>query len=98
MILLNPLNSIETSKSMFKIKIYFVFITSGQCLNFTCTFILVCMLRKSITFLRSLGASVILPLDEHIYFHKLTGWLILIFTIGHTVAHIGNLGILLYCN
>jgi hypothetical protein len=33
-------------------------------------FILVVMLRTSITKLRELGFALVLPLDKHIYFHK----------------------------
>ncbi|XP_045461304.1 NADPH oxidase 5 isoform X2 [Harmonia axyridis] len=62
----------------------------GQCLNFDCMFVLVLMLRKCITFLRTRGFSSILPLDQHIYFHKLTGVLISIFSLWHTVMHVCN--------
>ncbi|KAK1129558.1 hypothetical protein K0M31_019275 [Melipona bicolor] len=48
----------------------------GQCLNFNCSFILVLILRQCITFLRTHGFNSILPLDQHIYLHKLTGILI----------------------
>ncbi|KAL6262435.1 hypothetical protein P5V15_007520 [Pogonomyrmex californicus] len=60
----------------------------GQCLNFDCTFILVLMLRQCITFLRTHSFNSILPLDHHIYLHKMTGILIGIFSIIHTLAHI----------
>ena len=63
----------------------------GQCLNFTSMFILVLMLRHCITKLRELGLAVLLPLDRHIYFHKVTGRLIVIYSIVHTGAHLGNL-------
>ncbi|XP_018332506.1 NADPH oxidase 5 [Agrilus planipennis] len=62
----------------------------GQCLNFTCMFILVLMLRQSITFLRTRGFGAFLPLDQHIYFHKLTGWLIFAYSFIHTVMHCLN--------
>ncbi|KAF3428053.1 hypothetical protein E2986_09001 [Frieseomelitta varia] len=48
----------------------------GQCLNFNCSFILVLILRQCITFLRTHGFNSVLPLDQHIYLHKLTGILI----------------------
>lgn len=63
----------------------------GQGLNFTSMFILIVMLRHSITKLREMGISVILPLDRHIYFHKVTGRLIVIYSLVHTAAHMGNL-------
>ncbi|XP_012231474.2 NADPH oxidase 5 [Linepithema humile] len=64
---------------------------SGQCLNFDCTFILVLMLRQCITFLRTHGFNSIVPLDHHIYLHKITGMLIGVFGIVHTLMH------LVYC-
>ncbi|CAL1686702.1 unnamed protein product [Lasius platythorax] len=63
----------------------------GQCLNFDCTFILVLMLRQCITFLRTHGFNSVVPLDHHIYLHKITGILIGIFSIVHTLMH------LIYC-
>lgn len=63
---------------------------SGQCLNFNCTFILVLMLRQCITFLRTRGYSSVLPLDQHIYFHKLTGLFIFGYSVFHTVMHVCN--------
>ncbi|XP_048251235.1 NADPH oxidase 5-like isoform X1 [Haliotis rufescens] len=62
----------------------------GLCLNFDCTFIVVLMLRKCITWLRATPVGHLLPLDQHIMFHKLTGILIMLFTILHTGMHIGN--------
>ena len=41
--------------------------------------------------MREMGLAVILPLDRHIYFHKVTGRLIVIYSIIHTGAHLGNL-------
>ncbi|XP_021932014.1 NADPH oxidase 5 isoform X2 [Zootermopsis nevadensis] len=65
----------------------------GQCLNFNCMFILVLMLRQCITFLRTHGFSMILPLDQHIYFHKLTGVVIFVQSIVHTVMHLLNFSV-----
>lgn len=42
----------------------------GQCLNFTCAWVLVLMLRHCITALRVRGLGSLLPLDHHIYLHK----------------------------
>ncbi|XP_018347473.1 PREDICTED: NADPH oxidase 5 [Trachymyrmex septentrionalis] len=63
----------------------------GQCLNFDCTFILILMLRQCITFLRTHSFNSLVPLDHHIYLHKMTGILIGIFSILHTLMH------LIYC-
>ncbi|XP_072946403.1 NADPH oxidase 5 [Epargyreus clarus] len=62
----------------------------GQCLNFNCSWVLVLMLRHCITFLRVRGAGSLLPLDHHVYLHKLTGVLIVIYSIVHTVMHLCN--------
>ncbi|KAK9497325.1 hypothetical protein O3M35_004664 [Rhynocoris fuscipes] len=62
----------------------------GQCLNFNSMFVLVLMLRHSITFLRTRGFSNFLPLDQHIYFHKLTGVCIFIYSVVHTIMHLIN--------
>lgn len=48
------------------------------------------MLRKSITVLRTLGVAEYLPLDQHIYYHKLAGWFILTHSILHTIMHCFN--------
>jgi hypothetical protein len=50
------------------------------------------MLRKHITWLRSKGGSVILPLDHHIDIHKIIGIIILVEAILHTAAHLAYLG------
>lgn len=62
----------------------------GQCLNFDCMWVLVLMLRRCITFLRTRGFGLILPLDQHIYLHKVTGMIIFIFSVVHTVMHLLN--------
>ncbi|KOB72500.1 putative NADPH oxidase, partial [Operophtera brumata] len=46
----------------------------GQCLNFTCAWVLVLMLRHCITALRVRGLGSLLPLDHHIYLHKIFYW------------------------
>ncbi|XP_050436614.1 NADPH oxidase 5 isoform X2 [Adelges cooleyi] len=62
----------------------------GQCLNFNCTFVLVLMLRHCITFLRTRGLSSFLPLDQHIYFHKITGFFIFGYSLLHSLMHLLN--------
>ncbi|CAK9832938.1 NADPH oxidase 5 [Anthophora retusa] len=64
----------------------------GQCLNFNCSFILVLMLRQCITFLRTHGFNSVLPLDQHIYLHKITGILIGVLSAVHTLMHLLNFG------
>ncbi|XP_037941975.1 NADPH oxidase 5-like [Teleopsis dalmanni] len=66
----------------------------GQCLNFNCAWVLVLMLRHSLTYLRSHGLSTYLPLDHHIYLHKLTGIVISILSLIHTLMHLFNFTII----
>lgn len=48
------------------------------------------MLRQCITYLRTRGFSAILPLDHHIYLHKITGLLVFLYSLVHTVMHLCN--------
>ena len=64
----------------------------GQCLNFTCMFVLLPMLRLSVTKLRQKGFNYLLPLDKHTSFHRMTGHLIVVYSLLHALAHIVNLG------
>jgi hypothetical protein len=62
----------------------------GMNLNFNCMFILVLMLRKSLTYLRMTKIALFLPIDQHILFHKMVGVMIAVYSIVHTLAHFGN--------
>ena len=62
----------------------------GQTLNFNCAFILVLMLRHGITLLRQVGCGYFLPLDQHVYFHKVCGGVVVILSALHTLMHIIN--------
>ncbi|CAG0897512.1 unnamed protein product [Darwinula stevensoni] len=62
----------------------------GQCLNFTSVFIIVVMLRGALTWMRGHGFGSFLPIDHNLYFHKLTGWCIVFYSIVHTIAHLIN--------
>uniref|UniRef100_A0A3Q3EH24 NADPH oxidase, EF-hand calcium binding domain 5 n=1 Tax=Labrus bergylta TaxID=56723 RepID=A0A3Q3EH24_9LABR len=62
----------------------------GQCLNFNCTFVMVLMLRRCLTWLRATWVVRVLPLDQNILLHQIVGYAILCFTLVHTVAHIFN--------
>lgn len=65
----------------------------GQCLNFNCMFVCVLVLRQCITYLRSMGGASFLPLDQHLYLHKLCGILIFIYSVVHTIAHLINFAV-----
>nr|XP_015820572.2 NADPH oxidase 5 [Nothobranchius furzeri]XP_054589305.1 NADPH oxidase 5 [Nothobranchius furzeri]XP_054589306.1 NADPH oxidase 5 [Nothobranchius furzeri] len=62
----------------------------GQCLNFNCTFIVVLMLRRCLTWLRATWVVRVLPLDQNILLHQIVGYAILCFTVVHTAAHVAN--------
>ncbi|XP_055948643.1 NADPH oxidase 5-like [Argiope bruennichi] len=66
----------------------------GQCLNFNCAFIVMLVLRQSLTWLRTHGFAQYFPIDQHLYYHKLTGIVILIFSVWHTAMHVSNFNIL----
>ncbi|CAL1267604.1 unnamed protein product [Larinioides sclopetarius] len=66
----------------------------GQCLNFNCSFIVALVLRQSLTWLRTHGFAQYFPIDQHLYYHKLTGVVILIYSLWHTAMHISNFTIL----
>ncbi|XP_072241414.1 NADPH oxidase 5 [Leuresthes tenuis] len=62
----------------------------GQCLNFNCTFVMVLMLRRCLTWLRATWVMKILPLDQNILLHQIVGFAIFGFTLVHTAAHVIN--------
>ncbi|TRY87221.1 hypothetical protein DNTS_031739 [Danionella cerebrum] len=62
----------------------------GQCLNLNCTFVMVLMLRRCLTWLRATWVVRVLPLDQNILLHQIVGYAILFFSILHTWAHIMN--------
>ncbi|XP_059680048.1 NADPH oxidase 5 [Gavia stellata] len=62
----------------------------GQCLNFNCAFLAVLMLRRCLTWLRATPVAKVLPLDQHVAFHQLVGYVVLALAAVHTGAHIAN--------
>uniref|UniRef100_A0A3Q4GTD2 NADPH oxidase, EF-hand calcium binding domain 5 n=1 Tax=Neolamprologus brichardi TaxID=32507 RepID=A0A3Q4GTD2_NEOBR len=62
----------------------------GQCLNFNCTFVMVLMLRRCLTWLRATWVVRVFPLDQNILLHQIVGYAILGFTLVHTTAHAFN--------
>ncbi|NWZ55669.1 NOX5 oxidase, partial [Haliaeetus albicilla] len=62
----------------------------GQCLNFNCAFLAVLMLRRCLTWLRATPIANVLPLDQHVVFHQLVGYVVLMLAAVHTGAHIAN--------
>ncbi|CAB1323595.1 unnamed protein product [Coregonus sp. 'balchen'] len=64
----------------------------GQCLNFNCTFVMVLMLRRCLTWLRATWVVRVLPLDQNILLHQMVGYAIVTFSTMHTTAHFMNFG------
>ncbi|XP_068266719.1 NADPH oxidase 5 [Nyctibius grandis] len=62
----------------------------GQCLNFNCAFLAVLMLRRCLTWLRATPVAKVLPLDQHVVFHQLVGYVVLALAAVHTGAHVAN--------
>ncbi|XP_039225533.1 NADPH oxidase 5 isoform X2 [Crotalus tigris] len=62
----------------------------GQCLNFNCAFILVLMLRRSLTWLRTTWVVRVLPLDLNVILHQLMGYMVGVLTTIHMGTHIIN--------
>ncbi|XP_066525524.1 NADPH oxidase 5 [Hoplias malabaricus] len=62
----------------------------GICLDLNCTFIMVLMLRRCLTWLRATWVVRVLPLDQNILLHQIVGYAVLVFSVGHTLAHVIN--------
>ena len=63
----------------------------GAALNFNCALMLVLVLRKHFTWMRTKGGHAILPIDDFIEIHKFIGCVILVESLIHTGAHLINL-------
>ncbi|CAF4424295.1 unnamed protein product, partial [Rotaria magnacalcarata] len=63
----------------------------GMLLNFNCAFVIVLMLKKTILLIRTNTVlRKLIPVDDHIDFHKVVGRAIAVLAIIHTIAHIAN--------
>ncbi|XP_050722908.1 NADPH oxidase 5-like [Eriocheir sinensis] len=62
----------------------------GQCLNLDCALLLLLILRRTVTRLRSSALGHLLPCDQHVHFHKMAGWTVFLLSILHTLFHIAN--------
>ncbi len=62
----------------------------GFPLNFVTMMVYVFMLGRFLTALRSLGAIRWLPIDHNLFFHMLSGWIIYIYGLIHTIVHFIN--------
>ncbi|KAM8996987.1 NADPH oxidase 5-like [Ara ararauna] len=62
----------------------------GRCLSFNCALLAVLMLRRCLTWLRATPLAKVLPLDQHILFHQIVGYVVLVLAATHTGAHVVN--------
>ncbi|XP_065544496.1 NADPH oxidase 5 isoform X2 [Lathamus discolor] len=62
----------------------------GHCLNLNCALLAALMLRRCLTWLRATPVAKVLPLDQHVLFHQLVGYVVLVLAAAHTGAHIAN--------
>ncbi|XP_037088082.1 NADPH oxidase 5-like [Pollicipes pollicipes] len=63
---------------------------TGFCLNFDCAVVLLLVLRRVLTWLRTRHVGQLLPLEHHIYLHKMAGWSVYILSSAHTLFHMAN--------
>ena len=63
---------------------------NGLCLNLNTVLVLLLVLRYTITLMRRMGFVKVLPLDNHIFLHKMTGLVIFCQAWFHTVMHLCN--------
>lgn len=65
--------------------------TAGMLLNFNCAFIVVLMLKQTILHIRTNKfLRKILPVDDHIDFHRIVGRFIAVLTVIHAIGHMCN--------
>lgn len=57
-----------------------------------CCSVQVLMLRRCLTWLRATWLAQVLPLDRNIQFHQLMGYVVVVLSLVHTVAHVVNFG------
>ncbi|CAF3549158.1 unnamed protein product [Rotaria sp. Silwood1] len=63
----------------------------GMLLNFNCALVIILMLKHTILFIRTHKfLRKLIPVDDHIDFHKVIGRIIAGLSILHTIAHIAN--------
>jgi hypothetical protein len=67
--------------------------SGGMLLNFNCACIITLMLKQTILLVRTNTLlRKILPVDDHIDFHKAVGRVIGVLSIIHTIGHMSNFG------
>ena len=66
---------------------------AGMLLNFNCLFVIILMLKQTILLIRTIGLHKLLPIDDHIDFHKFVGRFIAVLSVFHSIAHAINFGL-----
>lgn len=67
----------------------------GILLNFNCALIIVLMLRHTASYIRmNTFLRKWIPVDDHIGAHRFVGYVIIVLSIVHTIAHMANFGTL----
>ncbi|CAF3973602.1 unnamed protein product [Rotaria sp. Silwood2] len=65
----------------------------GMLLNFNCSLVIVLMLKRTILLIRTnIILRKLIPVDDHISFHKFVGRVIVDLVILHVIAHMVNFG------
>ena len=64
----------------------------GMSLNFNCALVLVLMLRHTLTWIRGTRFGKYLPIDDHVPLHRMVGYVIVVLSVVHAIAHFINLG------
>jgi len=65
----------------------------GRVLHANVWLLLFFVLRHTLTLLQRFGVGSMLPLDHSIFLHKVVGWLIFVYAILHSIAHLLNFAI-----
>ena len=64
---------------------------AGMLLNFNCSLTIVLMLKQTILIIRTIKClRTVIPVDDHIDFHKFVGKVIAALSIIHSIAHMTN--------
>ncbi len=71
-------------------------IQTGCVINFLLALLFLLMCRPLLTIFRRHKVGEIIPVDDHVHYHKLAGVLVMLFSVIHAVAHFVNIGMFFY--
>ena len=69
---------------------------TGCVINFLLALLFLLMCRPLLTIFRRHKVGEIIPVDDHVHYHKLAGVLVMLFSVIHAVAHFVNIGMSFY--